>query len=483
MRYPYELAVFEGGMVTCLQRVMHGQSLYPAPNIHFLPYMYTPGYFYIAAWLGKLLGTGASFLTLRLTSILATFGGFGLIYLSVWKEARRHLAALAAAGVYASCYNASQGWFDISRVDSVLVFLVLAAIFATRHWHPVVAALFWLAAFATKQSILPFAILLMCFHWEQLLRTLSGLAVLGSGAVAMVKAMDSLTAGWFHFYVFDVPRANANLHLRAGLAVLPRDILASLGPACIVILAAMLFTHPNWRSLGVRFYAVSSSLILFCALIRMHQGSSSNSIMPAWALLAVVFGICFARIDRWLETQPPAQRNAACVLLLSAALVQLLSGLYHTGQYLPTPSEQAAVATIIRQVQEQPGDVYVNWHPYLGMLGGKSEYADYGSFHDTLAALDPSSRYRLQSEMGAVLSSPALSGVFFDGADSVEDFNKLMNQDSKWENGFPVRMHAPGAEPGTAGSWLVLRCPLPASEYGSASAPISPPAIEGCPTH
>jgi hypothetical protein len=477
------LELFEGGMVSSLQHVINGQSLYPAPNIHFLPYMYAPGYFYIAAQLGKLFGTGASFFTLRLTSILATLGCFGLIYLLVWKEARKHLAALAAVGVYASCYNASQAWFDMARVDSVLVFLVLAAIYATRHWHPAVAALFWLSAFLTKQNILPFAVLLMCFHWEQRLRTLSGLAVLGSGVVAIVKTLDSLTAGWFYFYVFDVPRANTNLHLRAGLAVLPRDILAPLGLACIVILAATLFTPPNWRSLGVRFYAISASLIFFCALIRMHQGSSSNSIMPAWALLAVVFGICFARMDAWLESQPPAQSNAGGVVLLSAVLAQLLSGLYHPGQHMPSPSEEAAVATIIHQIQEQPGDVYVVWHPYYGVLAGKSEFAGVGALHDTLAALDPAARHRLQTEIGAVLRNPSLSGVFFDSPCSAEDFNTLMNLDSKWENGYPVRMQAPATGPATAGSWLVLRCPLPASDYGSISAPMSAPVIEGCPAH
>jgi hypothetical protein len=480
LHYPYELDLLEGNMVLCLQRVMRGQSLYPPPTIHFLPYMYAPGYFYLAAWLGKLIGAGAGFFTLRLTSILATLGGFGVIYLLVWKEVRRHLAAFAAVGAYAACYHFSNAWFDTGRVDSLFVFLVLASIFATRHWHPVIAALFWLSAFVTKQSILPFAILLMCFHWEHRWRTLSGLAILGAGAIAIIKTLDSLTDGWFHFYVIDTPKANADLHLQRAFGLLPRDILAPLGPACIVILAAILLTRLNWRSLSVRFYAISSSLIFLCGLIRMHGGSSINSIMPAWALLAVVFGICFARIDTWLESQPLEQWKAGSVLLLSAVLVQLLCGFYPPGQYLPTSDEQAAVAAVIRQAQEQPGDVYINWHTYYGVLAGKSEFADECALHDTLAALNPASRHRLQSEMGAVLSSHSLSGVFFESADSVEWFNKLMNLDAKWENEYPVRMQAPATEPTTAGSWLVLRCPLPANEYGSISAPLSAPVIEGC---
>jgi hypothetical protein len=343
--------------------------------------------------------------------------------------------------------------------------------------------MFWLSAFLTKQSILPFAILLMCFHWEQRLRTLSGLAVLGSGVVAIIKTFDSLTSGWFYFYVFDVPRANADLFLRRAFGVLPRDIFRPLGPVCIVILAAILFTHPNWRSLSARFYALSSSLILFCGFIRMHAGSSINSLMPAWALLAVIFGICFALIDRWLEHQPRTQRNAGAVLLLSTALVQLLSGFYHPGQYVPKPYDEAAVAAIIHQAQEQPGDVYIFQHPYYEVLAGKTEYADSYSLHDTLVALDPAARQKLQTEMRVALGNHSISGVFFDSSDSTEWFNTLMNLDPKWENDYPVRMHAPATEPTTDGSWLVLRCPLPTSGYDFFSASMSAPAIEGCSAH
>jgi hypothetical protein len=127
--------------------------------------------------------------------------------------------------------------------------------------------------------------------------------------------------------------------------------------------------------------------------------------------------------------------------------------------------------------------VYVVQHPYYGVLAGKSEYADSYSLHDTLSALDPATRQQLQTEMATAFGNHSLSGVFFDRPGSAEDFSKLMNLDPKWENGYPVRMHAPATEPATDGSWLVLRCPLPASDYGSISAPMSAPIIEGCPAH
>jgi hypothetical protein len=253
-----------------------------------------------------------------------------------------------------------------------------------------------------------------------------------------------------------------------------------LGPACIVILAAILFTPPNWRSIGARFYLISGSLILLCGFIRMHQGSNINSVMPAYALLATVSGICFARIDRWLEFQPLTPRNSGAVLLLSTMLVQLVSGIYHPGIYWPSPEKQAAVETLIHQAKEQAGDVYVVRHPYYGILAGKSEYADQVSLHDTLVALDPPVRQQLQTEMGGMFVNHVFAGVFFDGADSAAEFNTLMNLDPQWEKWYPVRMHAPNTDATTAGTWLVLRCPLPAIEYGSISAPLLPPAIEGC---
>ena len=137
VQYPYELKQLEGYMFLSTLRAYNGQSIYPRPSLAFVPYMYPPVYYYVAAALGKVMGMTIS--TLRTVSILSTLGSFAMIYLLVWREAKRFLPAIVAVGIYAGCYPLCQNWFDEGRLDSLFVFLVLIALLASRQWHPVVA--------------------------------------------------------------------------------------------------------------------------------------------------------------------------------------------------------------------------------------------------------------------------------------------------------------------------------------------------------
>jgi hypothetical protein len=59
MTYPYELEWFEGTSVDLVRRILSGQSIYVAPSIDFIPHLYAPLYFYVAAALSRILGVGS----------------------------------------------------------------------------------------------------------------------------------------------------------------------------------------------------------------------------------------------------------------------------------------------------------------------------------------------------------------------------------------------------------------------------------------
>ena len=274
LRYPYELEELEGSMFIGVLRVFHGRPLYPRPSLDFIPYMYSPGYFYASAWMGRLCGMTIS--TLRLTSILSTFGCFAAIYALVFTEVRRHLPAIAAVGVYAGCYTLCQEWFDLGRLDSFFVFLVLVAMFCTRRLHPVIAAVAWTLAFLTKQSILPAALLMLCSllspgDSRRLRRTLTALATFVALVAAALAWLNRSTAGWFDFYAFKIPSANADIRLRALLVFLPVDLLRPLALLLILILAAAVLRPPSLRNAATRFYLASLSLVpLFGGFVPMR---------------------------------------------------------------------------------------------------------------------------------------------------------------------------------------------------------------------
>ena len=145
------LEQLEGSMLLAAERVAHGQPIYVRPNFTFIPYMYAPAYYYVSGWAVRLLGP--RFLALRLISLLSTCASMAVIYLFVFLDApgtrgRRHLAALAGAGLYAAAYPWTREWFDLGRLDSF--YILLLALLSTRYLHPIFAAAMWTLAFLAK---------------------------------------------------------------------------------------------------------------------------------------------------------------------------------------------------------------------------------------------------------------------------------------------------------------------------------------------
>jgi hypothetical protein len=60
IRSPFEIEWFEGTLVDHVQRILNGESLYVAPSLKFVPCMYTPLYYFVAAVVAKLTGIGFS---------------------------------------------------------------------------------------------------------------------------------------------------------------------------------------------------------------------------------------------------------------------------------------------------------------------------------------------------------------------------------------------------------------------------------------
>jgi hypothetical protein len=152
--HPFELEWMEGGALQHLNRVIEGLPLYPAPSIDFVPYPYPPFYYYLALPFTKL--TGASLLTLRLVSQLATLASCLAIFAIVRHESRRWDLGVVCAGLFVATYRVSGAYMDVGRIDSVFVALVLAGIYFLRTRDDVlglvVAGGFAFLATLTKQT-------------------------------------------------------------------------------------------------------------------------------------------------------------------------------------------------------------------------------------------------------------------------------------------------------------------------------------------
>ena len=301
LAYNFPLEQLEGSMLLAAERVAHGQPIYVRPNFTFIPYMYAPAYYYVSGWAVRLLGP--RFLALRLVSFLSTCASMAVIYLFVFLDApgtraRRHLAGLAGAGLYVAAYPWTREWFDLGRLDAFYILLLLLALLSTRYLHPIIAAAVWTLAFLAKQTIFPVALVMLCVDWKRPRRLLLGVGSFLLMTAISSRLLDHATNGWFWFYAFTVPHANADLWLRPAVFYISSQLVAPFGVALLIIAIAWVWTRPSLANARTRFYLMAGAALFgLCWFLQAHAGATANTPMPAYAILAVIFGISFARLD------------------------------------------------------------------------------------------------------------------------------------------------------------------------------------------
>lgn len=451
LRSPYELEELEGNMVRTVERVAADQPIYVAPNIHFVPYMYPPGYYYASVIASKVAHPG--FFALRLVSVLSTLAAFGLIALIVRRETGSWLYGAAAAALYAGCYPLSGNWYDLARLDALLILLLLAALYCTRWHHPVLAAVVWLLAFQTKQSILPAAVIILCSRFREWKKTVAALAVFLIGAALSVWWLNHVTGGWYSYYVFRVPSANSDLLVRPLVTFIP-SLLLPLGIAIVVIAASVLVRTPSWQATATRFYVAAFSFVLFAWFVMMHAGSTGNVYMPACMSIAIVFGVA---VHRLMQADQPVVR----AIVLGAVAAQLAALIYNPGDFAPVAEHKRSAEASLTLARSLGGAVYMPRHTYYGQLAGAPELADIVAFQDAVRAQPPAEQQRLRGDLQAAIDAPNMRGIFFETSDDVASFARRDTMGTEWIAHYAVRTPLPGATSQSHPAWYLLRCAAP----------------------
>jgi 4-amino-4-deoxy-L-arabinose transferase-like glycosyltransferase len=451
IRYPFELEWVESGMLNSVRRITQGQKLYVAPSIDFVPFLYAPLFFYVAAAFTKF--TGVSYVAMRLVSALATLGCCVLIYAFVFTETRRRLAAIAGAGLFLACYPLVEGFYDIGRTDSLFVFFMLLALFFSRRGHPVLAALAWVLCFQTKQTLLPVAIVLLCVDWQRPRRILMGLGTFVLALGGSIAWMNHATHGWYSLYLFHIAGA-FGISWRQALLFFPNAVLAPMGVALLLGLAAWALTGVRLRSPVASFYAIVT-VVLYGAIeyVAAHNGASANAYMPVYAWTAVLFGVALHRLLAHLEQSDGPRAAVAATVVLAAAATQLAMFLYNPGRFIPPPAVLQARQRFIDQVRAIPGDVYIVDHNYYAVMAGKQPHAEGQSVGTAMDMPGKAFAANMRTEFDNALRSHRYSAVIVDGS--------LLSDPYHFHDAYPYALSAEGEEGRyltSQPSWILLPC-------------------------
>ncbi len=412
--YPYELEWMEGGAAQIVARVAHGQAVYVAPSLHYVPYTYTPLYFYVAGALAKV--TGLSFLPLRLVSLIASLGCLGVLFRLAWRETGDPVAGVVAAGFFAATFEVGGAWLDIGRVDSLLLLFMLLAVWAARRardWPAGIGVgLLVFAAFFTKQTglvaLVPLLAYLAVTRWRAGVAALGTVAVGVAGSTALLQATSH---GWYGYYIYS-ELAHQPEDPSVWVHFLPGDIGSPVGFA--VGLGLLGLVLGIWRHAGTTswaFWIVTTAGFVGASFVsRLHTGGGNEVLIPAYAAVALLGGLGYDAVRR-AGGGRPALVGAALALVVVAQVVRLSD---HPSHLIPTAADVAAGRQFVAMVARTPGEVIVLNHPWYDTMAGKASWAQGEAVHDIVRSGPSTARTDLVRSIDATLASPEVTAIYFD---------------------------------------------------------------------
>lgn len=386
--FPFDIEWAEGAALLQVKQILAGEGLYQAPNLAFMPLVYTPVYHYLSAFVSLLVGEG--FLGLRLLSFISSIAAAGMIFWIVYRETEDGFAGWISSTLYLACFQLSGGFYDLARVDSLFIFVILGTLLlflrARNGFDLAVAGIMVAVSFFTKQTaLLVFMPILVYagFHYRWKSLYLYSSSLLGIGVTILI--WSRISSGWFQYYIFQLPQEHGYSIIDA-VNFWVGDTLRPLGIA--FVFGLILIFHwlkrdsrsepgSTW-DLGDEKATMYVLFFLGCFLgawiTRASNGGAENNIMPAYASISIMLGFGFARAKRWLDEQEGLQQRGKLFVNLMV-MVQFIALLYNPLTYIPTPADKRTNQVLIEIMEQTEGEIFIPYRSHLPGYVGKQTHA------------------------------------------------------------------------------------------------------------
>jgi hypothetical protein len=401
-RHPFENSWLEALVLEHVRRILSGQPLFVAPSLDYIPLIYTPLYYHAGALLDGLLGGG--FATLRGLSMACSAAAMALVFLMVRRESGSTIAAAASVGLLAACYKMNGYWFDLARVDPMMLCLALAGLYVTRFGASigtaVAAGLLFGLAFLTKQTSLALTVPVLLWaavrDWRR--GGIQGAVMLGVAGGAS-SYWQSASGGWYGYYVLELPSRHG---LSPGMLVHAATDLLPLPLAIAFVLGAYFLLANGRRNPATWFYVLAAAGGIAGSAVSLSKWAGySNALLQAHSVVAILFGLGFHAVLRDLAAVQGAIGERLRSLAWLAVAWQLATLVANPLPAIPPRVEARTGDALVAALRQVQGDVFFPDQPYLLVLAGKRSHAHEMQIADVLMHAADAERDRLLSEIDA----------------------------------------------------------------------------------
>lgn len=417
--YPYELEWMEGGSLEVSQRILEGKDIYCEPSIEYIPFIYTPLYFYVSAVIMKI--TGYSFLACRFISLLSLMGLLLIIQQWIKRETRNPWTGLAGAAFFMVCYNVTGQWYDIARVDMLFCFLLASAFYQLRFregWKGIIisAVIAWLAWFSKQTTLMvvaPMMVYLLLKDWKKGMGFIALFILLISGTTFY---MDYASHGWFSRYVYKIPSGHPilnNMIWEFWLKDIGLKLLIALGLCVFGLLG-------YWKKERVIFgYYLAFGLGAVGAswASKMHEGGDVNVLIPMILWMALLFGISIHQLSARFQDYPLYSRKYVAAFISLLIISQLIILQRDPRKFIPDNDHYSRMKSFESYLSGLKGTVYLPCHGYLMHKSGQPAYANLVAGWDILRSKDKDSKEILIKSIRTCLEKHEFDWIILDSND------------------------------------------------------------------
>jgi hypothetical protein len=359
--YPYDLDFIEDSMLMQSIRIANNQPVFVAPNAEFMPHVYMPLYTFIGGMLIKVMG--ASFVPLRLLSLSATLVTATLIFVIAQRETQEKWIGFACAALFLGGYRITGFWYELARVDSLFVMLLMIGMMIGLRARSVprllAAAAVMTLAFFTKQTAVLFAGALALYLFLNIRWRVCWFVIpLGVLVSITILILNAMTDGWFWYHTFTIAGGDP-IEFGRVLNYVFVDVLWGMG-GLSVMLIVVLFRRDVARN--VSWLVVILAAFIVSGVGRSSVGGNVNNLMPVYAFLCLSPMILFK-----------TQRVSKTLWVL--VVIQFALGAYNPLRYIPTSAMRESGDRLVKRIAETKGEVLVMMHPYYALLAGKQPSA------------------------------------------------------------------------------------------------------------
>jgi hypothetical protein len=224
--------------------------------------------------------------------------------------------------------------------------------------------------------------------------------------------LDHLNGGWYSYYVFEMPRGHG-LMKAALLPFWTRDLLTPL-PVAVASVALYLVYLAWCKPRDLAYHALAVGMVGAAWASRLRWGGYSNVLIPAHAVIAILFGMALHRVLELCSAEDLRHGPALQSLVYAACLIQLGRMIYDPFHRIPMREDREAGARVVAEISSLRGDVFVPSAGYLARLAGKPPSAHSAALYDVLRGPDGEVREGLVSEITRAFGEKRFAAIVLD---------------------------------------------------------------------